>query len=133
VQELFENAPQALFVVLPLFALLLKLAYAFKRRLYMEHLIVALHSHSFLCLSLLLLIALSALGDVELTPVAAVADFLFALVWLWIPIYLLLMQKRVYRQGWIMTLLKYLVIGVLYVWLLALGLVLTMLVSLIFF
>ena len=24
----------------------------------------------------------------------------------WVPIYLLLMQKRIYRQGWLVTLLK---------------------------
>ncbi|HEX3896374.1 MAG TPA: DUF3667 domain-containing protein, partial [Rudaea sp.] len=36
--------PQVLFVVMPLFALLLKIFFVFKRRLYMEHLIIALHS-----------------------------------------------------------------------------------------
>ncbi|HSN01166.1 MAG TPA: DUF3667 domain-containing protein, partial [Rudaea sp.] len=46
--------PQVLFVLMPLFALLLKIFYLFKRRLYMEHLIVALHSHAFVFLSLLL-------------------------------------------------------------------------------
>ena len=49
--------PSTLFVLLPLFAVLLKVLYVFKRRLYMEHLIVALHSHAFLCLSLLLVFA----------------------------------------------------------------------------
>jgi hypothetical protein len=36
----------------------------------------------------------------------------------WVPIYLLLTQKRVYGQGWPMTLLKYSVIGVVYFYLL---------------
>ena len=40
-----------MFVLIPLFALLLKLFYVFRRRLYMEHLIVALHSHAFLFLA----------------------------------------------------------------------------------
>src|SRR3546814_2559119 len=58
-QEAFKNAyhgemPATLFVLLPVFALMLKVAYIFKRRLYMEHLLVALHSHEFLCLTLLL-------------------------------------------------------------------------------
>ena len=30
------------------------------------------------------------------------------------PVYLLLMQKRVYPQGWLMTLLKYFVLGTCY-------------------
>ena len=42
--------PQVLFVVMPLFALLLKIFFIFKRRLYMEHLIIALHSHAFIFL-----------------------------------------------------------------------------------
>src|SRR5690606_22145099 len=54
--------PSTLFVLLPIFALMLKVAYLFKRRLYMEHLIVALHSHAFLCLALLLVFAFNQLG-----------------------------------------------------------------------
>src|SRR5690606_38108787 len=55
--------PSTLFILLPLFALMLKVAYVFKRRLYMEHLIVALHSHAFLCLAVLLALLLSTLGE----------------------------------------------------------------------
>ncbi|MHB8912839.1 MAG: hypothetical protein ACYC42_09380 [Lysobacter sp.] len=29
-------------------------------------------------------------------------------MWVWLPLYLLLMQKRVYAQGWPMTVFKYL-------------------------
>ena len=47
------------------------------------------------------------------------------------PLYLLLMQKRVYAQGWTMTLLKYCVLGICYVVLLSLGVAFTMLVSLV--
>jgi hypothetical protein len=52
VDALFNVLPQTLIVLMPLFALMLKIAYWFKRRLYMEHLIVALHSHSFISLAL---------------------------------------------------------------------------------
>ena len=58
VRQMFSTAPQALFLILPLFALLLKVFYAFKRRLFMEHLIVALHSHSFICFSLIVVVLL---------------------------------------------------------------------------
>jgi hypothetical protein len=50
----FGALPATMFVLTPVFALLLKLFYVFKRRLYMEHLIVSLHSHAFLFLNLLL-------------------------------------------------------------------------------
>src|SRR3546814_14455612 len=83
--------PSTLFILLPLFAVMLKIAYVFKRRLYMEHLIVALPSHSFLCLAVLLVLLLSMLGDAVLalsTPVGWAA----ALLMLWMTLYLLLLQ-----------------------------------------
>ncbi len=55
--------PQTLFVLMPLFAVLLKITYIFKWRLYMEHLIVALHSHAFVFQSLLLIMLLGLLRD----------------------------------------------------------------------
>ncbi|OOG44405.1 hypothetical protein B0E52_08445 [Rhodanobacter sp. C06] len=121
VNGVFGNLPAAMLVLVPIYALLLKLFYVFKRRLYMEHLIVVLHSQAFLFLWLLLctLLAMFA-GWLEphalwtTTPL----NWLERLLVLWAPIYLLLMQKRIYRQGWPMTLLKYWCIGWCYFWLL---------------
>lgn len=48
--------PTTLFVLVAVFALMLKLAYVFRCRLHMEHLVVALHSHAFLCLARLLVL-----------------------------------------------------------------------------
>ena len=127
--DLFKDAmlgavPSTLFVLLPVFALMLKALYLFKRRLYMEHLIVALHSHAFLCLAVLLLFVLMALGH-WLAPqggaLGAVLHLFEATIWIWMPLYLLLMQKRVYGQGWPMTLLKYTVLGWCYIVLLSFG------------
>lgn len=121
----FGVLPPVMFVMIPLFALLLKLFYLFRRRLYMEHLIVALHSHAYLFLSLLLGVSLGALSS-WLAPRAAWAAYpLHWLEWglaLWVPVHLLIMQKRVYRQGWPMTLLKFWFVGWCYVWLLMLAL-----------
>ena len=130
VQALLSAVPTSLFVLLPVFALMLKLAYLFKRRLYMEHLIVALHSHAFLSFSLLLLFLLAWLE--RTLPAAAVGfDVLEFGLFAWMPLYLLLMQKRVYGQGWPMTLLKYVVLGFLYFWLITLGAVVVALGSLV--
>lgn len=121
----FGALPQTMFVLMPAFALLLKLFYIFKRRLYMEHLIVALHSHAFLFAILLLCVVLAML-NAWVTPYAAWAGHILS--WLetglgiWAPLYLLLMQKRVYRQGWFLTVLKYLVIGWCYLWLFTIAL-----------
>ncbi|MEJ1097638.1 MULTISPECIES: DUF3667 domain-containing protein [unclassified Pseudoxanthomonas] len=120
--ELFKEAfigavPSALFVLVPVFALLLKLGYLGSRRSYLEHLVVALYSHAWLCLALLSIFALNGLGDL-IAPYApwlgTVAGFVVSLVVIWMPGYLLLMQKRVYQQSWWITIPKYLVLGSLY-------------------
>lgn len=126
-------APQVLFVLLPVFALLLKLFYVFKRRMYMEHLIVAMHSHAFIMLSLLVLVTVSLLRIVVAPHTAilgSVLGLLRAAVWIWMLAYLLIMQKRVYRQGWLMTTLKYCVIGMFYAVIVGIGTAFALLVSL---
>lgn len=131
--QMFAKAPQTLFMLLPVFALMLKIFFLFKRRLYMEHMIVALHSHSFLALSILFLVGLSLLN--KLLPangmMASGTSFLMVLVWCWIPLYLLLAQKRIYRQGWPITTIKYLLIGISYTVLLSFGMVFNVLFSLV--
>ncbi|MBX3726079.1 MAG: DUF3667 domain-containing protein [Xanthomonadales bacterium] len=131
-RELLSAAPTTLFFMLPVFALVLKLVYLFKRRLYAEHLLVALHSHSFIALALLLAMALSALGGVwaDLPVLPTLARSLAIALLVWIPVNLLLTQKRVYGQGWPLTLLKFLFVGIVYQVLLVLGLLLTVLLSL---
>lgn len=126
-----STVPTTLFVLLPLFALMLKLAYLFKRRLYMEHLIVALHSHSFLCAGMLLALLLDALAGwtVGLAWLSRPLGWMEVALVVWMPIYLLLMQKRVYRQGWPMTLLKFGILGTGYLVLVTLGATVSLMVS----
>jgi hypothetical protein len=130
---LLGAVPSTLFLLLPLFAVMLKVAYVFKRRLYMEHLIVALHSHAFLCLDLLLVFGVIAL-DRAVAP-DSLADGLLrlaeVLLFGWMALYLLIMQKRVYRQGWFMTLVKYCALGFCYCILLSIGIAFTALLSLV--
>ena len=118
----FSLVPQTMFVLLPLFAVILKVFYLFKRRLYMEHLIVALHSHAFIFLSLLVLLALAALKGLSSSAWLDVpVDLLTAAAWIWLFLYLYLMQKRVYMQGWILTTLKYWCVGICYTVLLSIA------------
>lgn len=130
---MFSAAPTVLFLLLPLFALLLKIFYIFKKRLYMEHLIVAMHSHAFLMLSMLVLVAIAALRHL-LVPHAGwlkIPLYLFtAAAWVWTFVYLWLMQKRVYRQGWFMTNLKYWSLGFCYLIMLGFGWAFAVLLSL---
>lgn len=119
--EFFGILPTTMFVMLPLFAAILKILYLFKRRFYAEHLLVALHSHSFMFLNFLLMFAVLETQKLAGGWVASVGSWLLAAMWLWIPIYLFKMQKRVYRQSRFMTMLKYISCAFAYITLLSIG------------
>ena len=133
IEAVFSRLPWTLGLLMPLFAVLLKVVYIFKRRLYMEHLMVALHSHAFIFMSLLLLALLALLrGWVVGTAPGAewIVNLLRDAAWIWLFVYLFLMQKRVYRQGWIMTTIKFSVVGICYTVIITIGLVGALLASL---
>lgn len=112
--RLFLGAlPGTLFVVVPLFAVFLKLMYLRSGRGYLEHLVVALYSHAVLLVALLgafLLVGLAAWLPI-LEPAIGLARLVLAIL---VPLYLLCMQKRVYGQRWRFTGLKFLAIGAVY-------------------
>jgi len=116
--KVFDVLPATMFVLLPIVALLFKFWYLFAKKYYIEHLIFALHNHAFLFVAFLLILILNTLagwlepGDAG--PVNAAVEVMDAVILLWIPFYLLLALKRVYRQGWGMTLAKYSLIGTSY-------------------
>lgn len=123
-RAMLSSIPTALFFLVPIFAAFLKLAYIETSRGYLEHLVVALFSHAWLCLALLVMWALIGL-DAWISPHApwfgVVIGVLEFFLWAWMPIYLLMMQKRVYAQAWWLTVLKYCVIGTVYLVLVAFG------------
>jgi uncharacterized protein DUF3667 len=114
--EYLRHVPQMMFVLLPLFAGLLKLLYLGSRRFYVEHFVFALHVHSFAFLTYLSMLA------VRWPP--AVAVFCA-----WLMLYVVLAMKRVYAQGWMATLTKYGFLGMAYVMMLSFGAVLTLLLT----
>ncbi|MDR6991894.1 DUF3667 domain-containing protein [Luteimonas sp. 3794] len=117
VRAVLGVAPTALFILVPLFAVLLKLLYLFQGRLYLEHVVVGLYSHAALMLGLLLVFC-GALATPWLTAHAAwaagIVGWLQTLLLWAMPVYLLLMQKRVYGQSWTWTLVKFAIIGMAY-------------------
>jgi hypothetical protein len=88
-----EELPRLMFLLLPAFALLLKLA--FWRRLYFDHLIFALHFHTAAYITLALILPMED-ATVQYWP-AIVAQFalLFYLL-----AYLVIALRRVYDCGW---------------------------------
>lgn len=115
INKFFSLAPQMMLLLLPLFALLLKLVYIRSERYYMEHLIVALHSHSFILQFSVLYLALELLAQsISLAWLSHSVKWLANGVLLWVPLYLLLCQKYYYRQSWGKTLVKFWLISSLY-------------------
>ena len=117
IKQVMGVLPQAMFFLLPIFALLLKIVYLFSKRFYMEHLTVALHSHAFLFMVLILLTLLAALEENMIDSyvvVGEIAEFTMLALLFWVPIYLFLMQKRVYRQGLFFTVVKFAIVGISY-------------------
>lgn len=115
------NLPLMMFLLLPIYALLLKLMYIRSGRYYVEHIIYALHTHSFVFLSIgsVLVWVLTApwFGYKAAPPGILVFAF-----WGWIALYPWFAMKRMYGQGWWKTTIKYSVLGFSYIFLLAFAL-----------
>jgi hypothetical protein len=125
IKRMLGALPGALFVLVPLFALCLKLLYIRSGRGYLEHLVIALYSHAFMLAALFFAFLLTGLQSMPGMPAwasALSATAATTLLNLLVPLYLLWMQKRTYAQGWLKTLSKYVIVGVIYSFLLGLGL-----------
>jgi hypothetical protein len=103
-----EWLPRLLFVLVPLFAVLLALFHWRRRRDYffVDHLVFSLNYHSF-GFALLVLALLPA----QFLPQLVLLPLLFAVM----SLYLLLAMKRFYGQGWPKTVLKFAAFGFIYV------------------
>jgi hypothetical protein len=130
VDSLIRVLPTTMFLLLPIFAGVLKLFYVFRRRLYAEHLLVAVQSHSFMFLSFILITLLGAASPLMSANAGRVASMLMLAMGIWVPLYLLIMQKRVYGQGWPMTLVKFGAVGLTYTLLISVGLAISIVAAL---
>lgn len=111
VDQFLRYLPQTMLVLLPVFALILKLFYPLARRYYTEHVIFSIHIHSF---TMLMVIIIMLLEEIEqFSPLAWLdtgLNSLAVIAMLWVPVYGMLAQKHVYCQGWIVTSIKYLLV-----------------------
>lgn len=108
VQNAIGRASGVAFLLLPIFALLLKGLYLRSGRLYAEHLIFALHIHAFLFIVLLLVTLLNLTGVGFLVSAAPFLGTIGPAA------YLLVALRRVYAQGWIKTTLKFCTLTLIY-------------------
>jgi hypothetical protein len=131
--KVFELLPAMMFILLPIVALLFKFWYLFAKKYYIEHLIFALHNHSFLFVVLLVMMLANTYAGwqdpSEEGVVTAAVNVVNVVIWAWIPIYLFTSLKRVYQQGWGMTVVKFSCIGMSYLVLLIIATVFVALLS----
>lgn len=134
VRAALAASPQALLIILPFFALLLKFFYFFQRRLFMEHMIVALHNHSFLLLVIAMVAVFGAMENWLALPVIlqTLSAELAGLILFWVPVYYLLSLKRVYQQSWKMTIFKFFAIAFSYLFLIAMGFAINLILAVFF-
>lgn len=120
-QQLRRNFSTAMFVLVPLFALLLKLICFRQKRYYTEHLVFALNYHSaffilLLCASLFDAAFMAAFGARDWALRIAIISGLIALPW---------MMRTAYQRPWVRTVAKAVILLVVYVLLLGLSIGLT--------
>ena len=109
-QNVGEDIPKIMFVLLPLFALFVRPFYSGKKYLYTQHLIFSLHFHCFVFILLAIEVLLSRLFDGfwGITSLAGV-------VMLCMYVYLALALARTYRQTLWLSFIKAFAISILYI------------------
>ena len=97
----------AFFLLLPIFALILKLVYIRRKQNYMRHLIFSIHIHSFIFVILTFIVGLHLIFANNLGVVSII-------LLLFIPVYFIIALKKFYGQGIIKVIMKFLTVSFLY-------------------
>ena len=126
-ETLRSNIPAMMLCCIPLFAFILKILYIRKGRFYVEHLVYALHIHTFLYVTVIIT-SLAVMGADR--TVAALAGWIKGLMACAIVVQIFLSIRRVYKQGWFMTMVKFVTGGLVYCVILVLAVAATALVTL---
>ncbi len=113
IDKLLDNVPAALFFLLPLMALVLKVLYPLSKRYYVEHLLFVVHYHAFFFLILTLQILFARFASLVSIPENA-TDIVLIGVSFYIPVYLFRAMQRVYDQGIFITTLKFIFLVISY-------------------
>ncbi len=123
ISTLFSNLPYMMLCCIPLFALVLKVLYLRRHIFYIDHLIYALHIHTFFYTAVMLIV----LATIGLNRFASgpIAGSMIALLWIGFVTQIFLSIRFVYRQGWFISIFKFLFGGFVYFIVLVLALAVT--------
>jgi hypothetical protein len=124
---ILDNIPIALIVLMPIMALVLKGLYPLSRRYFVEHLLFFVHFHSFFFLILTLQVLFARFAEFVHLPEAIKVLTIVAAAF-YIPVYLYKAMRRVYTQGHLITLFKYIILSGIY----TVGAAMTMMGALLF-
>src|SRR5438876_665137 len=127
IATLFSNLPYMMLCCILLFAFVLKILYLRRHIFYIDHLIYALHIHTFAYTGIMLIV----LATIELTRVTpgAIAGWIIALLWIAFVVQIFLSIRRVYRQGWFISIFKFFFGGFVYLIVLVAALAVTFFVT----
>src|SRR6266852_9504781 len=129
ISTLFSNLPYMMLCCIPLFAFVLKVLYLRRHTFYIDHLIYALHIHTFFYVGIMLIV-LATIG-LNRAVSGAVAGWCIALLWIAFVMQIFLSIRRVYRQGWFISTLKFFTGGFIYLIVLFLALAATFFITLV--
>src|SRR5437667_973905 len=129
IATLFSNLPYMMLCCIPLFAFVLKVLYIRRHIFYIDHLIYALHIHTFAYVGIMLIV-LATIGLNRAVP-GAIAGWCIALLWIAFGMQIFLSIRRVYRQGWFISTLKFFTGGFIYLMVLFLALAATFFITLV--
>jgi hypothetical protein len=124
-RALYDNIPKMMFIFLPLIAGVMYVLYLGSGRYYVEHLLFFVHYHAFFFLGGLVIVLLERTAALmKGVGIAGILDsagkFLTVVMIFYVPYYLYRAMRRVYGQGRFLTLVKYSILGVGYLFFLTL-------------
>src|SRR6266571_5345394 len=129
IATLFSNLPYMMLCCIPLFAFVLKILYIRRRIFYIDHLIYALHIHTFAYVGIMLIV-LATIGLNRVAP-GPIGGWTIALLWIAFIVQIFLSIRRVYRQSWFVSVFKFLFGGLAYLVVLGIALAATFFVTLV--
>jgi hypothetical protein len=127
IATLFSNLPYMMLCCIPLFAFVLKILYLRRHIFYIDHLVYALHIHTFAYTGVMLIV-LATIGLNHVVP-GTITGWIIALLWIAFVIQIFLSIRRVYRQGWFISVFKFLFGGFAYLIVLVFALAVTFFIT----
>jgi hypothetical protein len=128
ISTLISNLPYMMLCCIPLFAFVLKILYIRGRVFYIDHLVYALHIHTFAYVAIMLIVLIT-MGLNRVVP-SLLAGLIIGLLWFAFAVQIFMSIRRVYRQGWFISTFKFFAGGLIYLMVLSVGLAATFFITL---